>query len=103
MAIKNTTMGSPVAPGEMLRDALEMAGLSANAAATKMKIPANRLSAILNGQRGITAETALRLGQLFGTSAQMWLNAQIGHELWLANRQHGAQIAREVQPLAKIA
>lgn len=97
MAIKNTTIGNPVPPGEALRGLLEEMGLSANAAAQRMKIPANRLSAILSGRRGITAETALRLGQFFGTSAQMWLNAQSGHELWLANQAHGAQIRREVK------
>jgi addiction module HigA family antidote len=56
-------------------------GLSANALALALRVPGNRITAILNGQRGITADTALRLGRCFGTSAQMWMNLQSTYEL----------------------
>jgi addiction module HigA family antidote len=63
-------------PGEYLRSVLEDAGVSANAVALASRVPANRLTEILNGRRAITADTAMRLGRYFGTSAQMWLNLQ---------------------------
>jgi len=59
-------------PGEYLRSVLDDAGLSANAVALVLRVPANRLTEILNGRRAIAADTALRLGRYFGTSAQMW-------------------------------
>ena len=59
-------------PGEYLRSVLEDAGLSANSVALAFRVPASRLTEILNGRRAITADTAMRLGRYFGTSAQMW-------------------------------
>jgi antitoxin HigA-1 len=101
--IKKSIRRAPVPPSEMLRDALDRAGISANAAAGKMRIPANRLTAILNGQRGITPETALRLARFFGTSAEMWINMQVQYDLEEAQQKFAAQINREVETLAQIA
>jgi addiction module HigA family antidote len=88
----------PVAPGEVLRDVLTDAGLSANALALQLRIPANRLTGILNGQRSITADTALRLGRYFGTSAKMWLNLQSLYDLERAEDKLAATIERDVLP-----
>ena len=71
----------PVHPGEILREELEAAGLSANALAKALGVPVNRITAILNGQRGVTADTALRLARYFGTTPQLWLNLQRTWEL----------------------
>ena len=91
---------SPIHPGDILRDVLSDAGVTANRAALQMRIPANRLTAILNGNRGITAETALRLGRLFGTSAEMWLNLQKKYELDVAEDALADRVKSEVTPLA---
>jgi antitoxin HigA-1 len=102
MAIKNTAKRhAPIPPGEMLRDALDRVGLSANAAASKMKIPGNRLTAILKGQRSITADTAMRLARLLGGTAAMWLRMQTLYDLEEAEEKSAAQINREVAPLAQ--
>ena len=66
----------PVHPGEILAEELDELGLSANAMAKDLGVPANRISAILKGQRGVTADTALRLSRYFGTTPQFWLNLQ---------------------------
>jgi addiction module HigA family antidote len=88
----------PVHPGEILRDELEELGLSANAMAHALDVPANRISAILNGQRGVTADTALRLSRFFGTTPQVWLNLQKTYELRVAENASGKQIAKSVKP-----
>jgi addiction module HigA family antidote len=64
-----------------------------------LRIPANRLTEIINGKRGISADTAMRLARYFGTSAQMWMNLQSRYELEVAEDDLGERIAREVQPL----
>ena len=61
-------------------------------------MPTNRITQIINGQRAITVETALRLGQWFGTSAEFWLNLQKQYELRLAEQQHGQKIRVTVPP-----
>ena len=63
----------PVHPGEILSEELQELGMSANALAVELGVPTNRITAILKGQRGITADTALRLSRYFGTSPQFWL------------------------------
>src|SRR5258708_1660067 len=68
-------------PGEYLKSVLEDEGLRANAVALALRVPANRLTEILNGRRAITADTAMRLGRYFGTSAQMWMNMQAKYDL----------------------
>jgi addiction module HigA family antidote len=87
----------PVHPGQTIEAELAARGLTAHAAALKMRVPANRLGHILAGERGITADTALRLARLFGTSAQFWMNLQSQYELAVAERDIGARIAAEVE------
>lgn len=90
-----------VTPGEILREEFLMPmGISANQLAQALRVPANRIGAILNGTRGITPETALRLERYFGVSAEMWMNLQKDYEMRKARRQSEAQIAREVKPRA---
>lgn len=87
-------------PGEHLREELEELGLSARAFAGALDIPVNRVTQILNGQRGISADTALRLARYFGTSAEFWMNLQQTYELRLAQRDAGRKIAARVRPRA---
>ncbi len=74
----------PIHPGEVLQEILHEAGLTVNALALALRVPANRIGAIVKGQRGITADTALRLARYFGTSAQMWMNLQAKYDLSVA-------------------
>ena len=85
---------TPIHPGEHLADALDESGMSAAALARQLDIPTNRITGILNGQRAITADTALRLGHWFGTSAEFWLNLQKLYELRLAENEKGAEISK---------
>ena len=89
---------APVHPGEVLQDILRDAHLNANALALALRIPANRIGAILKGERGITADTALRLARYFGTPAQMWMNLQTNYELEMAEDLRRNRIEREVLP-----
>ena len=79
-------------PGEHLAEELMTLGMSAAELARHLKVPTNRVTGILNGQRAITGDTALRLGHFFGTSAEFWLNLQSLHELRLAERKAGKTI-----------
>jgi addiction module HigA family antidote len=88
----------PIHPGEVLQDLLNEAGLTVNALALALRVPANRIGAIVKGQRGITADTALRLARYFGTSAQMWINLQAKHDLAVAEDALSQRIEREVLP-----
>ena len=88
----------PVHPGEILGEELNELGMSANALAKALAVPTNRITAILNGQRGITADTALRLSRYFGTTPQLWLNLQKSFELRKAENESGAVIAGRVKP-----
>ena len=99
MTIKNGMM--PVHPGEVLREELDTLGLSANALAKAIDVPANRVTAILNAERGITADTALRLGRYFDTTAQFWLNLQQTWQLRLAENKAGSRILECVVPLQR--
>jgi addiction module HigA family antidote len=90
----------PVHPGQILRDELEARGLSANALALKLRVPANRLTEILNGKRGISPETALRLSRCLGPSAAFWLGLQSQFELAQAQARVGAKILAEVEAAA---
>lgn len=85
---------TPIHPGEILGDELEEIGLSAKRLADVIQVPPNRLYQILAGKRNITADTALRLGQYFGTSAHFWMNLQSAYELDLARQQLGKAIQR---------
>ena len=79
-------------PGEHLAEELETLDMSAAELARKMGVPTNRVTQILNGTRGITGDTALRLGHFFGTSAQFWLNLQSLYDLRLAEERAGKSI-----------
>ena len=72
--------------------------MSANALAKELGVPTNRITAILGGRRGITADTALRLSRYFGTTPQLWLNLQKAFELRVAEIESGSDIAERVQP-----
>ena len=91
---------APIHPGEHLADILKEAGLSSNALALRLRVPANRISGIVQGKRAITAETALRLARYFGTSAQFWMNLQSKYDLDVAEDAIAAKISKEVMPAA---
>ncbi len=74
-------------PGEHLAEEIEALNMSAAELARKLGVPTNRITGILNGQRAITGDTALRLGHYFGTSAEFWLNLQSLYELRLAEKK----------------
>jgi addiction module HigA family antidote len=84
---------TPIHPGEHLAEELRELGLSAAELSRQIDVPVNRITGIIHGQRGITADTALRLGHWFGTSPQFWMNLQQNYELRLAESQIGAKIA----------
>jgi len=84
----------PIHPGEHLNEALSELGMSAAELARQLRIPTNRITGILNGERSVTADTALRLGHWFGTSADFWLNLQKLYELRLAESEVGAEIRK---------
>jgi addiction module HigA family antidote len=81
-------------PGEHLAEQLEELGMSATELARQLRVPTNRITAILNGQRGVTGDTALRLGHFFGTSAEFWMNLQKLYELRMAEQESGKTIER---------
>jgi addiction module HigA family antidote len=85
---------TPIHPGEILKEELEILGVSAAELARQLHVPTNRITGILNEERAITADTALRLGHWFGTSAEMWLNMQKLYELRLAEKEKGAEIRK---------
>lgn len=81
----------PVTPGEVLREEfMAPHGLTARALARELDVPPNRITAILNGERAITAATALLLAGRFGTSAEFWMNLQTAHDLESAREARGA-------------
>jgi addiction module HigA family antidote len=82
----------PIHPGEHLAEELEALGISAAAFARQLDVPTNRITGILNGQRSITGDTALRLAHFFGTSAAFWLNLQSLYDLRLAEQKVGKSI-----------
>ena len=83
---------TPIHPGEHLAEELEELGMSAAELARQLKVPTNRITGILKGQRAITGDTALRLGHFFGNSPQFWLNLQSLYELRLAEQKAGKAI-----------
>ena len=76
----------PIHPGEVLQEVLDEAGLTVNALALALRIPANRIGAIVKGQRGITADTALRLSRYFGTTPEFWLSIQAQFDIETAQQ-----------------
>ncbi len=87
----------PVHPGRTLAAELVARGLTANALALKLRVPANRLSDIVRGRRAISPETALRLGRYFGTGAAFWMNLQANYDPALARQEFGAIVDHEVE------
>lgn len=87
----------PVHPGKTLAAELAARGLSAHALALKLRVPANRISEIVAGNRAISPETALRLGRFFATGAVFWLNLQSQYDLAVAEAELGKRIAAEVE------
>jgi addiction module HigA family antidote len=83
---------SAIHPGEHLAEELETLHMSAAELARKLDVPTNRVTQILNGQRSITGDTALRLGHFFGTSPEFWLNLQSLYELRVAQKKSGKAI-----------
>lgn len=83
-------------PGRVLRAELEARGLSANQLALALRVPSNRITGILRGERSITAETAVRLGRYFGTGAVFWMNLQGAHDVSVIEAERGREIEREV-------
>src|SRR5437660_4990448 len=79
-------------PGEHLSEELEALNLSAAELARQLKVPTNRITAILNGQRSITGDTALRLSHFFGTTPEFWLNLQSLYDLRIAEQKSGKSI-----------
>jgi antitoxin HigA-1 len=85
---------TPIHPGEHLAEELKELGISAAELARQVEVPVNRVTGIINGQRAITADSALRLGHWFGTSPEFWLNLQKLYELRLARQEIGARVER---------
>lgn len=86
-------------PGEILREEyLQPLGMSANALARALRVPAPRINEIVRERRGITPDTAMRLARYFGGDAQSWLNLQLSYELKIAQAEHQEEIEREVEP-----
>ena len=88
----------PIHPGELLRDELDEIGVSLNELARALRVPMNRISAIVNGKRAITVDTAMRLARYFGTSPRYWLNLQVAYDLEVAAQEIQPQIEKEVLP-----
>jgi addiction module HigA family antidote len=89
-------------PGEILRsEFLEPLGMSVNALALALRVPAPRINDVVRGKRAISADTALRLQRYFGASAQFWLNLQIAYDLRIATAAAGEQIEREIEPMPR--
>lgn len=89
-----------VHPGSILREELEARQMSGNALAIALRINSGRVSEILSGKRGISADTALRLGRYFGNDPQFWLGLQAAYDLAVARRESGEKILLEVLPAA---
>ena len=94
----------PIHPGEILREEfLKPLGMSMNKLANHLQVPANRITQIVEGRRGITGETALRLARYFGTSAEFWLGMQKDYDLQVARDEFEAEVVRQVRPREKAA
>ena len=86
-----------VHPGRVLANEMKARRLTANALALKLRVPSNRISEIVAGRRGITPETALRLGRYFGTGGELWSRLQADYDLSRAEHALGKTIRREVE------
>lgn len=89
----------PVHPGEILHeDLMKPMGISINRLARDLRVPPTRASEIVNGKRGLSADTALRLARYFGTTPEFWMNLQAAYDLAVAQRASAERIARDVHP-----
>ena len=89
----------PVHPGEvLLEDFLKPLGMSANALAKALRVPAPRINDLVRGRRGVSADTAMRLARYFGGDARSWLNLRMAHDLRVAEISNAKRVAREVSP-----
>jgi addiction module HigA family antidote len=91
-------MAPVVHPGRLLKREIVARKLSANRLSLDIGVPSGRITDILNGRRGITADTAVRLGRYFGNSPQFWLDLQGQYDIGMVERDKGAEIARRVRP-----
>jgi len=91
-------MAPVVHPGRLLRREMAVRKLSANRLSLDIGVPSGRITDILDGRRGITADTAVRLGRYFGNSAQFWLDLQGQYDIGMVEGEKGAEIARRVRP-----
>ena len=90
----------PLQPGEvLLEEYLKPLGISQNRLALSMRVPAQRISEIINGKRSITADTAIRLAKVIGTTPEFWLSLQMDYDLQKTKNKFGTQIDNEVLPI----
>ena len=90
----------PVHPGEiLLEDYIKPLGISVNALSKALHVPYSRLREVVDGNRGVTADTALRLERYFGSEAQGWLNLQTAYDLRIAEKAVGKSIDKQVSPM----
>jgi addiction module HigA family antidote len=98
MPMKPSKLLDPIHPGEiLLEDFMRPLGISINQLARDLDVPPNRIGAIVNGTRSITADTALRLGTYFGVSPETWLGLQIDYDLRLTRQRDGDRIIRSIR------
>ena len=94
----------PIHPGEILReDFMVPLGITMNKLALDLRVPVTRIAEIVHERRGITPDTALRLGRYFSTNARFWLNAQAAYDLEVAQDELESAVEREVRPRASLA
>jgi addiction module HigA family antidote len=100
MTMKHSKQLEPIHPGEiLLEDFMKPLSISINRLARDLDVPPNRISAIVNGTRSITADTALRLGTYFRVSPETWLGLQIDYDLRVTRQRDGERIIRRVRTL----
>ena len=90
----------PIHPGRVLKREMMARGLSANKLSLALRVPSGRITQILNGKRGVSAESALRLSRYFGNSARFWMNLQTRYELMVAELDIGSKVSAEVEKAA---
>jgi len=101
MPKKSKKVRPPIHPGEiLLEDFLKPLGISANKLARELRVPSNRIVKIVNGERGITADTALRLARFFNMTPDFWMNLQSHYDLEKAQDEIAGVIERDVRPRA---
>ncbi len=101
--MKENDLLDPITPGEILReDFMEPMNISMNQLSRDIAVPPNRISEIINGKRGISADTALRFERYFGIEAQFWLNLQSEYDLRIIKRKIGADIEQRIFPVKRI-